>query len=260
MPDSRINALVIISATVLLGTGYSIINHTYLDTSDPLLTNLPHPLHATHYFASKSNPLNVYFIKRAWGWTSAVFLFSFFTSPSNTRTASRMLKWIVETVVWLAFTSWFFGPALIERVILASGGECSLTLPSGGTVSVPEQFCIEKSIVSPQTHPNLFATPFMLPTGWGGGRPRLRSGHDVSGHVFLLAMSVLFLVDQLRYTRVGQSSGWHTIARVTTYSLICMWIVAICTTSIYFHSPFEKITGLLLGICGFGVSQLEIFK
>jgi len=41
---------------------------------DLLLCYLPHPLHNSEYFASKTNFLNVYFIKKAW--SSAVILFS----------------------------------------------------------------------------------------------------------------------------------------------------------------------------------------
>jgi len=247
MPDLRFSLLLAISFITLCGTVYSVVNHTYLDTSNPLLAHLPHPLGHIHYFAHKSNFLNVYLIKTAWGWTSAAFFFLWSTSPPSTRTGRRIAKWVMATGVWLVFTSWFFGPALLERVVIASGGECLLSLPSGDHVLVPSEFCLSKSFLSPNSHPELFQTSslqsFVPPIDWRA-MPRLRKGHDVSGHIFLLTMSVLFLADQLRYTlRAGQRSTWHTAAVVANTALIGTWLFASWTTSLYYHAPLEKFSG-----------------
>jgi len=252
--------LLSISCTVLFGTVYSVVNHTYLDTSNPLLAHLPHPLGHIHYFAHKSNFLNVYFIKIAWGWTTAAFFFLWLTGPSGTRTGGRIAKWVIETGVWLVFTSWFFGPALLERVVIASGGECLLSLPSGDHVSVPPKFCFSKSIISPTSHPELFQAASLQspipPIDWRA-TPRLRRGHDVSGHIFLLTVSVLFLADQLRYTlRVGQRSIWHKVAIVANIALIGIWLFASWTTALYYHTPLEKFSGYVLGVAGFAITQL----
>lgn len=250
MPDIRPFAYAAISLIVLIGTAYSVRNNSYLDTSNPLLTHLPHPLSTSHYFANKSNFLNVYFIKKAWAWTSAAFLFSWITSPPRTRTGGRLLKWAVETGVWLIFTSWFFGPALLDRFVLASGGECLVSLPDGEVVSVPTQYCLSKSHISPQTHPTLFTSSSfsasVIPGDWND-IPRLRRGHDVSGHIFLLTMSVLFLADQLRHSFRAPArtrSVWNNVAIGANVTLIVVWLFASWTTSLYFHSPSEKITGL----------------
>lgn len=254
MPDVRHTAFAAVTTIVLLGTAYSIKFNTYLDTSNPLLAHLPHPFSQSDYFASKSNFLNVYFIKKAWGWTSGVFLLSWFTSPPNARTKGRMFKWIIQTTAWVLFTIWFFGPALLERAAVASGGECLLTLPSGELVTVPHQLCYTRSTVSLASHPDLFTSSFAaLPPGWGA-KPRLRRGHDVSGHIFLLTMSILFLADQVRPSlRAGGWSTLHYTSIIANLSLICVWLLASYTTSIYFHSPSEKISGycsfLLLSLC-----------
>jgi Inositol phospholipid synthesis and fat-storage-inducing TM len=247
MADIRFILWLAISCIVLFGTAYSALYSTYLDTSNPLLAHLPHPLGHTYYFATKSNFLNVYFIKIAWGWTSAAFFLLWFTSPPGTRTGGRLAKWVLETGVWLVFTTWFFGPALLDRVVIASGGECLLSLPSGDHVQVPTQYCVSKSFLSPASHPELFQASslqsFVPPIDWHA-RPRLRRGHDVSGHIFLLTMSVLFLADQLRYVfRPGQRSTWHTVAIAANVALIGTWLLASWTTSLYYHAPFEKFTG-----------------
>ncbi|KAJ7497440.1 inositol phospholipid synthesis and fat-storage-inducing TM-domain-containing protein [Mycena latifolia] len=254
-------AFVALSSVVLLGTAYSVVYNTYLDTSNPLLTHLPHPLGKTHRWASKGNPLNVYFIKKAWAWTSAAFLLAWGTGPPSGRTAVRLGRWLAASAVWLVFTAWFFGPALFERIVLASGGECVLTLPDGTPLSLPAEYCHTRAPVSPDTHPALFAASQTaasvgLPSEWRA-TPRLRRGHDVSGHIFLLTLSILLLAQQLGPSfRLTRWSTPHTIAVCANLALISIWLFASGTTSVYFHSPGEKITGYLLGLACFAVAQI----
>lgn len=250
MPDPRIAALIIITAIVGLGTLSSVVNNSYLDTSNPLLTALPHPLHATHYFASKKNALNVFFIKRIWGWTTAAFFALLLTAPPATRTLRRLAQFAAATAVFLGFTSWFFGPAVLERLIVSTGGECVVHLPNGSVVGVPTDFCYTKSTVSARTHPGLFPAALLLPDSDWHTVPRLRRGHDVSGHIFLLTMATLFLVDQLRasFAQGGRRGDrrwppYHKYAVAFTGLVVILSLFASYTTSVYFHTPFEKITG-----------------
>jgi hypothetical protein len=263
MPDTRTAAFAAVTGILLFGTIYSITYNTYLDTSNPYLTGLPHPLGNTDYFANKSNLLNVIFIKKAWGWTSAAFLFLYLTSPPDTQTIERMYKWLAETAIWLVFTSWFFGPAVFDRVLALSGGECMLALPTGGVISVPQEYCTTKSPLSPSTHPALFSTPFLLPEANWHAVPRLRRGHDISGHVFLLTLCILFLADQLNSSIRRGSATWpymHKWAVAANVTLISIWLFASYTTSVYFHTVFEKLTGYLLGVFSFGITQFLILK
>ncbi|TFK54097.1 hypothetical protein OE88DRAFT_1695242 [Heliocybe sulcata] len=264
MPDARITAFTITTLVVAVGTLYSVVYATYLDTSNPAITSLPHHLAATDYFASKTNPLNVYFIKYAWAWTSLAFFALFVTSPEKAQTWERVGKWLAETGVWMVFTSWFFGPALLERLIAASGGECVVQLPSGYLLSVPDEYCYTKSSISPASHPSLFAASLLVPeAGDLNMKPRLRRGHDVSGHVFLLVMSTLFLVDQLRASFRPGIMRWsdpHKYAMAFSTTLLAVWLFASYTTSVYFHTPFEKFTGYLLGVAGFAITLAPIFN
>ncbi|KAJ7446209.1 inositol phospholipid synthesis and fat-storage-inducing TM-domain-containing protein [Mycena galericulata] len=258
MSTSTQKALFAVSGVVLVGTACSVLYNTYLDTSNPLLTHLPHPLSKTHYWASKANFLNVYFIKKAWGWTSAAFLFAWATGPPSTRTASRLARWLTATAIWLVFTAWFFGPALFERIVLASGGECVLSLPTGDPLSLPAEYCHAHTALSPATHPALFASSssFAMPSEWRA-TPRLRKGHDVSGHIFLLTLSILLLAQQLGPSfALTRWSTPHTVAVAANSLLIGVWMFASGTTSIYFHSPGEKISGYLLGLACFALAQI----
>jgi hypothetical protein len=245
MRDARITAFVALTTIVFVGTIYSVLFQTYLDTSNA--SNLPHHLSETHYFANKKNWLNVYFIKQAWGWTSAAFFALWLTSPPNARTPKRLFKWLTATVVWLAFTGWFFGPGLFERLTIASGGECMLLFPDGDVVVVPNEHCHASSVLSPATHPDLFSQTLQANSQWSAV-PKLRRGHDVSGHIFLITMSILFLSDQLRpslrwVTTPGPRAQLHQAAVWINMGLIVMWLFACATTTVYFHSPLEKLSG-----------------
>ncbi|KDR75741.1 hypothetical protein GALMADRAFT_68405 [Galerina marginata CBS 339.88] len=268
MVDIRHYVLIATTVILLLGTLYSVTNSTYLDTSNPLLTHLPHKLASTHYFASKANPLNVFFIKKAWGWTTLVFALSYLTSPPSARIPGRVAQYLALTAIWMLFTSWFFGPALLDRIMVASGGDCVYLMPGGELRSVPAEVCYARSAIAPETHPQLFAflqedqgLTGVLPEGWRA-TPRLRRGHDLSGHVFLLTMSVLFLADQLRASfrareRWSEVHKWAVAANV---ALMGIWLLGCYTTSVYFHTPIEKFTGYLLGVASFAVTQLPIFN
>ncbi|XP_006461197.1 hypothetical protein AGABI2DRAFT_221786 [Agaricus bisporus var. bisporus H97] len=260
MPDTRKIVLAVTTTAVVLGTAYSVVYNTYLDTSDPALTHAPHPLTNTHYFANKSNPLNVFFTKKAWGWTTGLFFFSWVSSPPQTRTARRVLQWLLATTVWILLTMWFFGPSLLDRLIVASGGSCIFHLPSGDYLTLPADACFTKALVSPSSNPELFselaADLAPLSLDWKA-LPRLRRGHDVSGHIFLLTLSTLFLADQLRPSL--SLPTWpliHKFALIGNVLLIAIWILASATTAVYFHSPLEKVTGYLLGVTGFLLTQL----
>ncbi|WWC72287.1 uncharacterized protein I206_106249 [Kwoniella pini CBS 10737] len=126
----------IITSLMLCGILYSIVRSSSLDTSEIHHHFLPH---RAAYFARKSNLLNVIFVKRAWGWTSLVYLIHLFTStssPSSINTgpgsrARRLGVWVLGTIAWLLFTRWFFGAGLGDRIIAVTGGNCAVPLPTG---------------------------------------------------------------------------------------------------------------------------------
>lgn len=264
---SRATILGLTTAAVVGGTLYSYINNTYLDTSDPLLAHLPHPLHHQSIFAQKSNIFNTVFIKKAWGWTSLAFLALWLTSPPQHKSRNALAKWIIATCIWGSFVMWFFGPGLFDRLWVASGGECLVLLPDGhdpSVLKVPLEYCMLQSTVSPQTHPNLFASAVgadRIEPLWKA-RARIYRGHDVSGHIFLLTLSILFLHDQLqpawRNLASGRFSNPPIYKAVVAFStlLMSLWLFMTLTTSVYWHSPLEKLSGLVIGLGGFVITQL----
>lgn len=246
MRDSVSATLFALAALTAVGTSYSLYYSTYLDTSNPLLTSTHH-LADTHYFATKKNPLNVYFIKQLWLWTTGAFVLLFFSSPPSTRTKERLYQFAAATSVWALFTTWFFGPALLERFITLTGGECVVTLPSGYIMSVPDKYCHAPASISPATHPTLFAASLLVPQADWSVRPRLRKGHDVSGHIFLLTMSALFLVDQLGASSARRRTdavppNYGTVVKAV-WATVVLELLSVWVTSVYFHSAGEKFSG-----------------
>ena len=236
--DFRILALILAALAVGRGTYYSLQNYTYLDTSNPLLSSQSHPLAATHALASKRSILNVVFLKWSWAWTTVVFLPLLLTSPvQRTR---RLLQWIFATGAWYILTLWFFGPSLLARLTIASGGECGLHI-GRAFIPIPHTYCIAGLPVARSTHPELFPAVLAEVEALANDPliPRLRRGHDISGHVFLLTLAVLFLADQLRQTRFSA----HRYALGASGALLSLWIFSLWATSVYFHAPSEKISG-----------------
>ena len=257
--DYRNLSLSLLFVVLSLGTVYSVVFNTYLDTSDPLLAHLPHPSHEHSYFARKSNVFNQLFVKKAWGWTTAAFLVLYATSPVERRTWTRVWRWVVATGVWIVFTTWFFGPALLERVMAYSGGECVIAVAPGGgpptIMSVPLEYCHAKTTITTADHPHLFTSSLIPPPPEFRARPRLYKGHDVSGHIFLLTLGICFLTDQLTaalHPKPRFIPRAHAYAINATLGLLAMWWWMAIMTSVYFHSPVEKLSG-------FGESTVRCF-
>lgn len=261
-----ITAGTFISFTVFIGIAYSLVFNTSLDTSNAILAHLPHPAAATSYFARKSNILNQLFVKRAWAWTTLAFFSLFLTSPNKIQSGRRVAAWAIATAVWLSFSPIF------QRIITLSGGECIIHVPAAegtnapSTLTVPAHYCYNRAHISPLTHPELFANPIIAPLLASphlvnfNGSPKFYHGHDVSGHIFLLTLSTLLLLDQvvpsLSYVfkyfapdttptpRPIKASPAHSIAVKATIGLLSLWWWMLFMTSVYFHTTSEKLSGL----------------
>ncbi|KAG8747017.1 hypothetical protein FRC10_002817 [Ceratobasidium sp. 414] len=250
-----------------------------------MAARLPHPAAEHSYFAKKSNIFNQLFVKKAWGWTSAAFFALWLTGPSHLRRGGRVAEWAIATGIWSLFTMWFFGPSLFQRFVALTGGQCVVLLPPSpdamsNVVAVPVEFCKLGKPVSPITHPLLFASD-LLATGLSGTHsldpkwraiPKLYSGHDISGHIFLLTMSIFFLSDQISislplvYPWLGsvpstiqeRGSELHKIAVKASTVLLGIWFLMSWATAMYFHTASEKISGFLAGLLAAYVVKLSI--
>ncbi|KAI0382884.1 inositol phospholipid synthesis and fat-storage-inducing TM-domain-containing protein [Hypomontagnella monticulosa] len=216
---------------------------------------------APSYFARKDNILNVLFVKRGWAWISAAFASFLLTHPSFTDTAFRRtraaIRWVLVTLWWVLVTQWCFGAPLIDRGFRFTGGKCEVA--------------VEAVAEGAADAGDVFTAAACRAAGgrWSGG-------HDISGHVFLLVLGSYFLLQEVGWVllRAGWAGareercvvmhdgavkgagveaerngvedgalglGGRFAAVVVT---LCGWMLLM--TAIYFHTWFEKFTGLLV--------------
>lgn len=217
------------------------------------------------YFARKSNAFNVYFVKKGWAWvTFALFMFmTTYPGVTGGQMQRAFRRWMAVTAWWFIVTQWFFGPPLIDRSFRWTGGKCQMA-----------NLEVQEGIAGPKEY--LTAAACKKASGsWSGG-------HDISGHVFLMAQGSLMLMmesgwvmarwtaqlDELRniYLRDGSvksasveaevpagmgrdQDAWRFGAKlVAVIVAVNAWMMLM--TAMYFHTWFEKTTGLLTAYLG----------
>lgn len=173
------------------------------------------------YFSQKHNIFNVVFVKYGWLWTTLVFLVHL--SRVRASRSKALLRWGIATVWWILITQWCFGPPIMDRAFLVTGGACKT---------------LNDDLANSRTG---MTTPVRIMTGatckiqggkWSGG-------HDLSGHVFLLTHASLFLWSELLpFLKAGLWGGFENSA---VYFILGMWWWMLLMTGIYFHTWIEKV-------------------
>lgn len=261
--------LIIYPLTLVVGSLYSVISPTARDAS--LLTptiatdiNVPPaptpPASPVNYFARKGNVFNLYFVKVGWAWTTLAFLALLLTQPYYTlapglairrrRTGQALLRYAIVTFAWFLTTQWFFGPAIIDRTFLLTGGKCERLPPLGATADGWEEL---KVVVTA-------AACKAVGGAWNGG-------YDVSGHVFMLVLASAFLAfEAFGATRSpanhcggaeAKKKNDHvddvahrldvTDSLIRLWAIRFVWLVTLLSwwmlfmTAIWFHTWIEKV-------------------
>ncbi|KAJ5818633.1 Fat storage-inducing transmembrane protein [Penicillium riverlandense] len=287
--------LLVYPATLLLGSLFSVISPTAraarsqnAQPSAPLAPSLAADLHLSpspvNYFARKNNVFNLYFVKIGWLWTTLAFasllLFQSVYRSAPSRQSSQpqqqtrlrqslqtCLRWTLATTVWYLTTQWFFGPAIIDRGFVITGGKCEQALEQVGKASahVPASAELE----------TLFTAAACKTAGgaWQGG-------HDISGHVLMLVLATAILTFEavgigafpsfLRTTRpagdsirerkpsdpgipsAGDLNGSSELVKTWVSRFVCgvvllgWWMLFM--TAIWFHTWLEKWSGLFIAL------------
>lgn len=200
--------LLVYPVTLLLGSLFSVISPTArasrgstTGSSQPgaLAPSLAADLHTSespiNYFARKNNIFNVYFVKIGWMWTTLAFVSLLLCQPAYRsssssspaqqqtrlrRTLQAFLRYSFSTTIWYLMTQWFFGPAIIDRGFVFSGGKCAQIM------NQVEKLDSESSPAAQLE--TLFSAAACKAAGgsWSGG-------HDISGHVFMLVLATALL-------------------------------------------------------------------
>ena len=280
--------LLVYPVTLLLGSLFSAISPTARGTrptnsaqsSAPLAPSLAADLHLSespvNYFARKNNIFNVYFVKIGWLWTTVAFAalllaqpayrFSSSLSPQQQQARFRrclqaFLRYVLATATWYLMTQWFFGPPIIDRSFVVTGGKCEKVLNKVGEAAA-------EPTSSPVQLETLFTAAACKAAGgaWNGG-------HDISGHIFMLVLSTAILAFEAigagalgSFPNAVRTEGEMTRERkasdpeapqsrneddapgvVKTWSVRLVWGVVglgwwmLFMTAIWFHTWLEKV-------------------
>lgn len=281
--------LFIYPATLLLGSLFSVLSPTaqgsrgqppLTQPAGPLAPSLAADLHISespvNYFARKNNIFNIYFVKIGWLWTTLAFASLLIAQPAFHYSASlppsqqharfrRMVqaitRYALATTVWYLMTQWFFGPAIIDRSFVITGGKCQEIIKQAEEVS---------SLSSSSQLETVFSAAACKAAGglWGGG-------HDISGHVFMLVLTTSLLAfeaigvgafsfgsradgDGSRERKASDPTDMRTgeqddgSSLVRTWSLRFVWGVVglgwwmLFMTAIWFHTWLEKVSFYLM--------------
>ncbi|KAI2729075.1 hypothetical protein CBS147354_1523 [Penicillium roqueforti] len=288
--------LLIYPATLLLGSLFSAISPTARHSRDlsdsfpqpagPLAPSLASDIYLSdgpvNYFARKNNIFNVYFVKIGWLWTTAAFASLLIFQPLYAsshreslsqqearfrRTLQAILRYTLATTVWYLATQWFFGPPVIDRSFVATGGKCEQAIEEVGRIAAGQ---------SSATGLDALFTATTCKAAGGAWR----GGHDISGHVLMLVLAT----GVLAFEAVGASAcapaclsrsdpgdagrerkasdadstpiidSIETAGFARTWSLRLVWgIIAmgwwmLLMTAIWFHTWLERWSGLLIGL------------
>ncbi|KAI1173329.1 inositol phospholipid synthesis and fat-storage-inducing TM-domain-containing protein [Nemania sp. FL0916] len=246
--------------------------------------------HAPSYFARKDNLFNVLFVKRGWLWITVAFAAFVGTHPAlrsipssngndnvagnsvgsgsgGRRLPRAAVRWVLVTAWWFLVTQWCFGAPLIDRGFRFTGGRCDVAL---GAV-----------VAGVADREDLLTAAACRAAGgnWSGG-------HDISGHVFLLVLGSCFLVQEVGWVILSAAShakitgGWGDDRAVVMHDdavkgaavesermpapherhlglggkfalgIVGLSLWMLLMTAVYFHTWFEKFTGLLVASMG----------
>lgn len=260
--------IAIYPATLLLGSIFSTLSPSTRSAPYSATSQSHPPEFAPSYFAQKKNIFNVYFVKVGWFWTTLAFAIFWILNAGfgkgllSKRRIQALLRYGAVTTWWIFVTQWFFGPPLIDRGFRFTGGQCELLK--------------DEQAREDMGHTREYITAATCKAVGG----QWKGGHDISGHVFLLILGSALLwfeflpaltrAEALRDgRRIMLSDGKVASVAVekdqdaekesaTTqgvkFSLgvaALMWWMLLMTAA-YFHTWFEKFTGLLVAFSALG--------
>ncbi|KAF2647168.1 hypothetical protein K491DRAFT_699805 [Lophiostoma macrostomum CBS 122681] len=252
-------------ATLLLGSIFSTLSPASRSAPYSAASQSHPPEFAPSYFAHKRNVFNVYFVKVGWFWTTLAFTVFWSFNPGFGRSwfSKRRIqaagRYAGVTLWWVFVTQWFFGPPLIDRGFRFTGGQCEL-------------------IRDPEAREDMSDTrEYITAAACKGVGGSWKGGHDISGHVFLLILGSALLWSEF-LPALTRAEGLRDGRRITLDDgkvasvavekdkgleekkteepvtqgvklalgvATLMWWMLLMTAA-YFHTWFEKFTGLLV--------------
>ncbi|RHZ59719.1 putative inositol phospholipid biosynthesis protein Scs3 [Aspergillus thermomutatus] len=265
-------ALLIYPVTLLVGSLFSVLSPTAQGSRQsahrrpaPLAPSIASdvnlsPPNPVNYFARKDNIFNLYFVKVGWLWTTLAFVSLLVSQPAYTapsahqprRLAQAALRYTLATLVWYLTTQWFFGPPIIDRSFVITGGKCERVMAE--TSGSPAAAVAQEESVSAGVE-KLFTAAACKAAGgaWMGGHDAVGAMKAVSAGVEGGKKMDGEVSDQSEGGKVqGQSEEEGDWMRTWSLRLVGAvvglgwWMLFM--TSIWFHTWLEKWSGLLIAL------------
>ncbi|KAL4876015.1 inositol phospholipid synthesis and fat-storage-inducing TM-domain-containing protein [Aspergillus karnatakaensis] len=260
--------LIIYPITLVCGSLFSVLSPTASPAS-PSTKSEP-----INYFARKDNIFNLYFVKIGWIWFTLAFALLLLVLPPSPHRARRQLqafsRYVLATIAWYATTQWFFGPAIIDRSFVLTGGKCETILRGLSENQAVQEKGVVGAAVTGAGEESLGVYLTAAACKAAGGA--WRGGHDVSGHVFMLVLVTAVLAfegvgviasdESEGVNGVGRKSegekevsdGQDEAGEVRTWVLRFVGAVVglgywmLLMTAIWFHTWLEKANGLVISL------------
>ncbi|TPX12377.1 uncharacterized protein E0L32_007024 [Thyridium curvatum] len=238
---------------------------------------------APSYFARKGNLFNVLFVKRGWAWVTAAFFAFALTHPAlrgAARSAARLravARYALVTLWWVLVTQWCFGPALIDRGFRYTGGKCDVAEARAAAGDADAAQLVTAVAckgaggrwagghdISGHVFLLVLGSVFLAQeVGWVVARGRRAAAAAASasasgGGGKRDERSVVMRDGAVKSAEVeaeaeGAASAAHgslTLGGRLVAAVVALSLWMLLMTAIYFHTWFEKLTGLLVALAG----------
>lgn len=127
-------------------------------------------------------------------------------------------------------TQWCFGPPIMDRTFVFTGGLCELANDPTDQLTKGE-FLVSSAACK------------LAEGTWKGG-------HDLSGHVFMLTHASFFLLSEsMPIYQSGTSRDRNHRASWAVTSLLVLWWWMLVMTGVYFHTWWEKVGSRFYCLC-----------
>ncbi|KAK0666515.1 inositol phospholipid synthesis and fat-storage-inducing TM-domain-containing protein [Cercophora samala] len=270
---------------LIFGTLFAVLSpDVQASTYNPVTQSHDQGSLSPSYFARKNNLFNVLFVKRGWGWITFSFFLFVFTHPALKTAAQKSratIRWAVVTAWWVFVTQWFFGPAIIDRGFRFTGGKCQVKMAEiaeadAGDLGVKEVFTAAacKSAggrwsgghdISGHVFLLVLGSCFLLQeVGWVVGRwvRYVKEERTVVMADGAVKGAMVEVEREVRYQQEQEDMGRGTVMEglghggkmAVAVVGLCAWMLLM--TAIYFHTWFEKLTGLLVALTALYVTYI----
>lgn len=137
---------------------------------------------------------------------------------------------------------WFFGPSIVERIDTSKGGYCELVTRALNHNSCDEQKGIWHSVFDASGHYYLILSMSLLL--WDRYVQAIAKGEVIQEDTLINLEEGFTLPDPVD----PSFAKYRMILHISTILLISIWYFEFVITSLFFHTPLEKLMGLILGI------------